>query len=233
VEGPSQNPALLALRRKQAKNAYALLLLSRGVPMILAGDEFLHSQQGNNNCYCQDNELSWLNWRQAEQNADMLRFVQKMIKFRKRHTCLMRRQFLTGKPLEGKTLPDITWYGAEIDEQPRWDDPDTRLIAFTLAAIAEHEADIHVVMNMSEQRYEMQLPTILGKVWCLAVDTSLKSPYDIIRPEDQQPLREPHYPIDGHSVTVFETRLIADDDQEHGALKTQTLFNKIAGMKLF
>jgi glycogen operon protein len=233
VEGPTQNLAIINLRRKQAKNAYSILLLSRGVPMMLAGNEFLHSQQGNNNCYCQDNELSWLNWQQAEQNADMLRFVQNLIKLRKRHTSLMRRHFLTGKPLEGKIMPDITWYGAEIDQQPRWDDPDTRLLAFTLAAIAENEADIHVVMNMSEHRYEMQLPAIPGKVWCLSVDTALKSPNDIIPPEEQQPLKEPRYHIDSRSVTVFENKFVENQNQEPGSHSTSAFFNKLAGIKLF
>lgn len=220
IEGPSQNPAILALRKKQAKNAFAILLLSRGVPMLLAGDEFLHSQQGNNNCYCQDNELSWLDWEQGKHNADILRFVQQMIALRKRHTSLMRRHFLSGQPLEDKTMSDIYWHGTEINQPPEWDDPETRILAFTLSAIRDDEADLFIVMNMSDRSYDMQLPVYPDKTWCLVVDTSLNSPKDILSPEDQKPLAKPHYKVDSHTVTVFEN--MAYEEQSPG--KSSSIF---------
>ena len=127
AEGPTDDVWVLALRRKQAKNAFSILLLSHGVPMLLAGDEFLHSQKGNNNCYCQDNELSWLNWGESKRNADIVRFVQQMIQLRKRHPSLMRRNFLTGGLLEERGIPDIAWHGMEPDQPMDWDNPENRI----------------------------------------------------------------------------------------------------------
>ena len=93
VEGDTDDRAVLALRRRQAKNFMAILFLSQGVPMILAGDEVLRSQRGNNNAYCQDNEISWFDWRLVETNRDMLRFTRELIALRKRHPSLRRKAF--------------------------------------------------------------------------------------------------------------------------------------------
>src|SRR5213079_2309875 len=97
AEGPTTDPAVNALRVRQAKNLMATLLLSQGVPMIQAGDEFLRTQHGNNNAWCQDNELSWLDWELAEANKDFLRFVREMIWLRRRHPALRRRRFFVGE----------------------------------------------------------------------------------------------------------------------------------------
>src|SRR5262249_45198031 len=107
VEGPTDDPKVLGLRRRQARNLMATLLLSQGVPMLLAGDEFLRTQQGNNNAWCQDNEISWVDWSQAVKNASFLRFAREMIALRKRHSALRRRRFLH----DG----DVIWYGTEPD----------------------------------------------------------------------------------------------------------------------
>jgi glycogen operon protein len=203
VEGETQDLNLQVFRRKQMKNVYALLLLSQGVPMLLAGDELLNTQQGNNNGYCQDNELSWIDWNVTEQNADMLRFVQRMIALRKRHSSIMRRRFLTGKLIEDRGIADIQWHGAEINK-PLWDDPQTRVLAFTLAGTEASEPDLHVVLNMSEQVVSIELPHIDGRSWCLALDTSMKSPQDIVLPQDQHPIREHIYSANSLSVVVFE-----------------------------
>ena len=105
VEGDTTNPAILGLRRRQARNLLATLFLSQGVPMLLAGDEFLRTQRGNNNAYCQDNETSWVDWSLAVSNSDFLRFVREMIALRKRHPALRRCHFFTGS--------DIAWHGIE------------------------------------------------------------------------------------------------------------------------
>ncbi|MDO9106271.1 MAG: glycogen debranching protein GlgX [Methylovulum sp.] len=204
IEGDTSDSSILALRRKLAKNVFAILLLSQGVPMLYAGDEFLNSQQGNNNGYCQNNELSWLDWRMAEQNADILHFAQQMIALRKRHASLMRRRFLTGHLLEDRGLADITWYGSAVTSTPCWHDPECRLLIFTLAGIDLKESDLHVVMNMSGQKKTIELPVLEGRRWCLAVDTSLKSPEDIVMPEDQKPIDGDHYPVGPQSIVVFE-----------------------------
>lgn len=205
IEGETDDARILALRRTKVKNAYAILLLSQGVPMLLAGDEFLHSQQGNNNCYCQDNELSWLDWDMLAQNADIFRFVQLMIALRKRHPSIMRRRFLTGDLIEAKAVPDIVWHGAELG-MPQWDDPDARLLAYTLAGLDENEADLHVILNMSDQDMQMELPLFEHKIWCLAADTALLSPDDIFPVEKQLPVTSDFYPVKSFSVAVFENK---------------------------
>lgn len=205
VEGETDNPAILAMRRKQVKNVFAILLVSQGVPMLLAGDEFLHSQQGNNNCYCQDNELSWLDWTMAERNADVLRFVQQMIRLRKRHSILMRRHFYTGKKLKDRPIADITWCKLEAGETPDWHDGESQILAFTLGASDLSEADLHIILNMSDMQHTATLPVIEGRPWNLAVDTSLPSPLDIIPKEEQQPLDSNQYRINSRSVVIFES----------------------------
>ncbi len=232
VEGPTKDPEIQALRRKQVKNAFAILLLSHGVPMLLAGDEFLHSQQGNNNGYCQDNELSWLNWNETKHNADVLRFVELMIQLRKRHRSLKRRRFLTGQIIEERNMPDIAWHGLEPGQPPAWSHSDSQFLAFTLAARDDNEADLHVVLNMSEDRYSIQLPTIADKYWCLAVNTALKSPEDILSPAEQKPLFDPHYPIEPRSVVVFENidRQFVNDTYHK---KAEGFFSKLSHIKLF
>jgi isoamylase len=142
VEGETTDPHVQALRTRQAKNFMATLLLSQGIPMLTAGDEFLRTQRGNNNAWCQDNEVSWVDWTLAERNKEFVRFVREMIRFRKRHPALRRRDFFGGpkqelavpKPASGdseffrrpapKGLPvppavqpqaDVYWHGTEPD----------------------------------------------------------------------------------------------------------------------
>jgi glycogen operon protein len=97
VEGETRDPDVLALRHRQARNMMTTLMLSQGVPMLLAGDEFLRTQQGNNNAWCQDNEISWVNWKLAEENDGFLRFVRELIWLRRRHPALRRRRFFVGE----------------------------------------------------------------------------------------------------------------------------------------
>src|SRR5205085_11486346 len=97
AEGPTDDPKVLGLRRRQARNLLATLFLSQGVPMLLAGDEFLRTQRGNNNAWCQDNAVSWVDWALAETNKSFLRFAREMIQFRKRHPALRRQTFFRGE----------------------------------------------------------------------------------------------------------------------------------------
>ena len=204
VEGDTDNAEIVALRKKQAKNVFAILLLSQGVPMLLAGDELLHSQKGNNNGYCQNNDLSWIDWNLTETNADHLRFVQLMVALRKRHPAIMRRRFLTGRSIDEHHLPDIVWHGSELN-QPLWSDHDARLLAFTLASTDHEESDLHIVMNMSDEMIAVKLPEIEAKKWCVAVDTSKQSPNDIILPEHQKTYEETHYQVNNKSVLILES----------------------------
>jgi glycogen operon protein len=174
--------------------------------MLLAGDEFLNTQQGNNNSYCQDNPLSWLDWQASQDNADILRFVQLMIQLRKRHPSLMRRNFFNGKSVKGREIADITWHGSEPNQTPNWDTPDNRFLAYSLAAIEENEADLHIVMNMSDDMLEIQLPKIAGQYWSLSVDTGKSAPVDIIEFSKQTAVIGGTYKVSGRSVVVFESK---------------------------
>jgi len=201
IEGPTDDLAVNGFRKQQAKNAFALLLLSEGVPMLLAGDEILNSQNGNNNGYCQDNEITWIDWEMVNENSDMLRFVQNMIALRKRHNSIMRRRFLTGKVIESRGIKDITWHGAKLNT-PLWDDPNGQLLALTLAGI--DEPDLHIIINMSHGDTNCELPEIEGKTWCLSVNTSQVSPQDIIDRPHQKPILETSFLVKEKSIVVFE-----------------------------
>jgi isoamylase len=205
-EGETNDALILSLRRRQAKNFMAILLLSQGVPMLFAGDELLRSQRGNNNAYCQDNELGWFDWTLTEQNQEMFRFVKEMIAFRKRHACLRRKRFLKGEKMKGCHFPDITWHGAKVNEPP-WEDADAQLLAFTLSGVTESEEEIHVVLNMSETSEQVDLPPIpTNSTWFRAVDTWQDSPADILEPPEQLPLKNCSYTVQPRSVVIFERR---------------------------
>jgi glycogen operon protein len=205
AEGETSDPGVLALRRRQAKNFLGLLMLSLGVPMLLSGDELLRSQQGNNNVWCQDNELAWFDWTRVETEAGMLRCVKALIRLRKRHASLNRDSFLSGRPVPGRNLPDIAWHGARLDE-PGWDDPNGRLLAYTLAGLEAAEPDLHVILNMSDIECEVELPAIPERTWHRAVDTFLPEPDDIVEPEAQQPYTRPVYQSGPRSIVVLEAR---------------------------
>jgi glycogen operon protein len=139
----------------------------------------------------------------TNQNADILRFVQHMIALRKRHPSIMRRRFLTGRVIEEKNMRDVSWHGTELNK-PLWHDPEARILAFTLAGIEDNEADLHIVMNMSDEIATMELPVVEGKKWCVALDTSLRSPQDIIPPQDQNPFGKNFYSVNSKAVVIFE-----------------------------
>ena len=110
VEGPTDDPGVLELRGRQLRNMFTTLLLSQGVPMVLAGDEMGRTQQGNNNGYCQDNELSWLDWSLLERNAELVDFVAGLSRLRREHPVFRRRRWFTGRSVRGDQVGDIAWY---------------------------------------------------------------------------------------------------------------------------
>src|SRR5207249_11009614 len=109
VEGPTDDPEIRALRERQSRNMIATLALSQGTPMLLHGDEMGRTQHGNNNAYCQDNEISWLDWRLADENAELLEFTRRLIDLRMRHPVFRRRHFFTGREVFQSGLRDIWW----------------------------------------------------------------------------------------------------------------------------
>ena len=205
VEGDTDDAAVLALRRRQAKNHMAILFLSQGVPMILAGDEVLRSQRGNNNAYSQDNELSWFDWRLSETNCEMLRFTRELIALRHRHPSLRRRRFLSGRPGQDAAMPDIAWHSERLNEPP-WHDSDARLLAFTLAGSSTQEKPLHVILNMWWEPRTVALPALQGYGWRVAIDTALASPHDITPPESPQVNASEQYVVHSRSVVVLEGR---------------------------
>ena len=203
TEGDTLDEPTRQLRSRQARNAIALLLLSQGVPMLLAGDEVLRTQNGNNNAWCQDNETSWFDWRLTETNGDMLHFVRQMIALRRRHPSLARRSFLTGEP-GARGLRDIAWHGPRADESPFG--ATSRFLGFTLAGLDPEEEDLHVLANMSDRGESVELPTIAGRQWHLAVDTAREAPHDICPPDGQSAWTARRYLCQPHSVVVLEAR---------------------------
>lgn len=186
IEGPTRDKEINRLRIKQMKNAMALMFLSLGVPMINSGDEFCKTQKGNNNAYCQDNEISWLDWSLLEKNKDFFRFVKNIIGFRKNNNSLRRRHFYNvpeGTDLE--KFRDLTWYG-EKGEEPNWR-PDNFTIAFLIKGWTPIESsserkcnDIFVIINSHWEEHTYILPKIKNRKWFFVCDTDKESPNDII-----------------------------------------------------
>ena len=141
--------------------------------MILAGDEVRRTQKGNNNAYCQNNEITWSDWRALKEHADLLRFWKLMIDFRSRHPAVHRARFFDGK-INERGLPDVAWHGCQL-LHPGWDDPNARALAFTLAGFGT-EADIHVILNMDGEGLDFEIPAVKGRQWHLAVNTAEPSP---------------------------------------------------------
>ncbi|MDM7941379.1 MAG: glycogen debranching protein GlgX [Hydrogenophaga sp.] len=143
VEGPTDDPGVLALRARQQRNFITTLLLSQGVPMLLAGDEMGRTQRGNNNAYCQDNDISWLDWTASDDRRSLLAFTQRVMALRAAHPVFRRRDFFQGRPLHGSTVRDIVWlqpHGTEMGEQ-EWGQDHARALAVFLSGDALNEVD--------------------------------------------------------------------------------------------
>jgi isoamylase len=179
VEGETDDPAVDALRRRQIRNFAVILLVSQGVPMILAGDEARRTQQGNNNAWCQANEMSWLDWERVAANEPLRRFWKLLIGFRKRHRALRRNSFFDGARNE-RGVADIEWHGCLVGA-PGWYDGSSRVLAFTLGGF-EGDADVHVILNMDDQSLDFELPAVEGRGWRRAFDTALPAPDDASEP---------------------------------------------------
>jgi glycogen operon protein len=197
VEGETDDPEVLELRAQRARNAVALLLLSQGVPMLLAGDEVLRTQRGNNNAYCQDNEISWLDWSFTPAAREMLRFTRELIALRKRHPSLRRARFFA--PDDDK----IRWYGDTL-EPPSWEDSEARVLCFTLAGLASDEPALHVMINMAAKARILPLPPALPREWRRIADTTLAAPDDVT--PAGIPILGERYELPAHGVAIFEAR---------------------------
>jgi isoamylase len=174
VEGETEDPEIEAVRRRQIKNFLLTLFISRGVPMLLGGDEFRRTQRGNNNAYCQDNEISWHNWTFLEHHLEIYRFARGMIAFRRNHPVLSREAFYTEA--------DLRWFSPE-GTPPNWSDPKERQLACLIRG--QGEANLFLMFNAGTEAVTFALPVLpeAGR-WHLAADTDSPVPQDLL--EDSQ-----------------------------------------------
>ncbi|MBF0456296.1 MAG: glycogen debranching protein GlgX [Nitrospirae bacterium] len=195
-EGHTDSWDINNLRMRQMKNLAAILLFSHGVPMILGGDEMGRSQQGNNNAYCQDNEISWVDWKLTEKNADLVRFFRLFIRFRKKQSLLKRETF------QENGMGSVTWHGVKLDE------PDLDVHSRTLAMLqsgAPDDSDVYLIMNSFYEQLRFELPVLPHyKKWYRVVDTNLAPPHDIEDVGEEVVLNEQKfYDVSARSVLIL------------------------------
>ena len=191
-EGPTDDPAINALRQRQMKNALAILLSSQGIPMLLMGDEVGRTQYGNNNTYCHDNELNWLDWALLEKNADLFRFVKNVVAFRHAHPALRNVHHLRNADYLGTGYPDISWHGHRA-WHPDWN-ASSRSLAFMLCG--QHARGgktpddyVYVAMHMHWDAAPFELPQLPGgRTWHVSANTGAASPEDAWEPGNEPQL---------------------------------------------
>lgn len=182
-EGETNDPEINRLRKKQIKNAVAMLLVSQGTPMILAGDEMGNTQWGNNNAYCQDNEISWLDWRLLDKNQEIFDFTKRMIAFRHAHPVLRNRTHFLNRDYVGSGYADITWHGTKA-WYTDWS-AENHTLAFMLCGKhakggTVEDNTIYVAMNMHWQMHGFELPKLpKGMLWYVFANTDAAPPEDI------------------------------------------------------
>ena len=197
-EGPTNIEAVTELRNRQIKNMATILLLSQGVPMILAGDEFGRTQEGNNNAYCHDNELSWIDWSLRESKNELFSFFQRLIQFRKVHSTLRRRTF---DSLDG---PAFTWHGLH-PYQPDWSSRE-KALGMMMNGTLEGQ-DILVLLNSDSITKSFKLPEAnQGRRWHRFADTALESPNDIVTPGAEEQCDQRNYSLMPYSVVVLVSK---------------------------
>jgi glycogen operon protein len=181
-EGPTTNPDVERIRVRQIKNMLATLMLSQGVPMMVFGDEIRRTQHGNNNAYCQDNEISWFDWTLVEKNQDLLRFARALIKFRREQPTVRRKRFFSGE-MARYGLQDVNWYsalGTAID----WANDDRCMIILLTAPRPEEDPhgagrDVLIMVNNSHEPHPFIVPPVAkGSKWQMVLDTAAPSPQD-------------------------------------------------------
>ncbi|MDR0383592.1 MAG: glycogen debranching protein GlgX [Spirochaetaceae bacterium] len=208
-EGSPADPSIEAVRQRQMKNFIATLMISQGPPMLLGGDEFARTQNGCNNAYCQDNEISWYDWSLQEQNPGLFRFAKKMIAFRLRHLAFRRPEFYTGSDGSHNTLPDIAWFGEDGNDL-NWEKKAPCFAFYIDGTEADIPADrddndFFIMFNSGVEDRKFTLrPPPAGKTWRRAVDTALPSPKDIQIGEHQEALPgAKYYTVHGRSVVIL------------------------------
>ena len=217
VEGPTEDPAIIALREKQKRNLFATLVFSQGVPMILGGDELSHTQKGNNNTYCQDNDLTWLHWELDERQQKFLAFVKKVIRIWWEQPVFQRRKFFKGRAIRGTDIKDISFLnpsGQEMTDED-WNAGFTQCIGVRLAGdLIDDEDDkgqpivgdtLLLLLNAHHEPIPFTLPlTKVEQCWEAILDTAEDGGTDAVF-TGQQP-----YPLEDRSLAILRTRSIED-----------------------
>ncbi len=209
AEGPTRKKSINMIRDRQVRNMLATLMLSQGVPMLVSGDEVRRTQKGNNNAYCQDNDVSWFDWRLVEKNADMLRFVQSLIAFRRNQPTVRRLEYLTGRPVDGRKIPDLSWYapdGMVLD----WSQQELAMMAYIAAPSRTEDPeglgrDMVLMFNSTGQKMDFTMPAMGRNMkWNLFVDTAAIAPNDIY-PDADGPMPSDSLVVDmpHHSMKVY------------------------------
>lgn len=209
-EGDTDHGDVLQLRNRLIKNALTTLMVSQGVPMVLMGDEFGRTQYGNNNAYCQDNELGWMDWSLQEENSELFRFAKAIIAFRQAHPVLRSAHNLRNQDYMGSGYPDVSWHGTRA-----WH-PDfstsSRTVAFLLCGKharggAYHDNSLYVAFNSHYESLEFELPQMpQGTDWYVAVNTAMNSPDDIHEPGSEPAISGNRVLVGARSVIVLLNR---------------------------
>ena len=234
IEGPTSDPEILTLRARQKRNFIATLLLSQGVPMLLAGDEMDRTQQGNNNAYCQDNALSWVNWDLSPEDLELHAFVARLIRLRKEHPVFRKRNFFQGRHIRGTGVKDIMWLspgGQEISDE-EWNQSSARCLGMYLAGRGLEEQDEHgnpivdddflLLFNAHGEEIPFTLPPFSKGGWEVLIDTALPPPSPSPLPRGREGVgvegeerrgsvegryrAEDPYPLQGRSLALLRQR---------------------------
>ncbi|GAA4298731.1 glycogen debranching protein GlgX [Nibribacter koreensis] len=215
VEGPTEDQWIVDLRNRQKRNFLTTLFLSQGVPMLVAGDELSRTQQGNNNAYCQDNEISWIDWKGADQK--LLEFSKKLIHFRKSHPVFRRRRWFQGQQIKGLGLEDIAWFlpnGTDMGDE-HWDEEHAKSLAIYLNGRGVHtrgpkgeiviDDSFYVIFNAYHDSIDFTLPPEkYGSHWAVAVDTFR----DLVEPKDPVIYNAgDSFHVEGRSVLVLKNHV--------------------------
>jgi isoamylase len=179
VEGATDDPAVLELRARQRRNFLATLLLSEGAPLLLGGDEFARTQDGNNNAYCQDSELTWFDWEAVEANDDQVQFTRALCRLREQHAVFRRRQFFTGEPAHDSSRDDLDWYRPDgLPMTPGdWSASFARAVTMSISGATgdptRPDDPFLIMLNAWWEPLDFTLPApVRDLVWQVDVDTA-------------------------------------------------------------
>lgn len=193
VEGPTDDRRVIQLRARQMRNFCLALMISRGIPMFLMGDEYGHTRHGNNNTWCQDNELNWFLWDEWKRNQDFYRFCKLLIAFRKKYPILRKDRFYEED--------EITWHGLKLGN-PYWDDNEKQFLAFSLHGSTDEE--LYIAFNAGKEPVEVELPNNdHNHCWHWLVNTANASPEDVYLEKDAPIVKQAIFPMLSYSAIVL------------------------------